>query len=225
MTDIVSHGFRARARPPSSNGPRLRLELLADRQRPNAFPGRCEDRVDQCGREWRHARLTDAAGRHVRIGWHDVDVGDERSLINPDHGEVVEIPLLYLAVLEGDLAISGEREPHDGGALDLRLDPLRIDERSAIDRGVHLGNGELALIVDRYLDDGRDIADKAAMHGNAEPVSFGHSPFPITLVRDVLDHMAKTRGIDRIAVVGLTIVPQVFDRIELNDPRRADQLH
>src|SRR5258708_11291714 len=182
MTDIVSHGFRARARPPSSNVPRLRLELLADRQRPNAFPGRREDRVDQCGREWRHARLTDAAGRHVRIGWHDVDVGDERSLIHPDHGEVVEIPLLYLAVLEGDLAIFGEREPHDGGALDLRLDPLRIDERSPIDRGLHFANVELPLIAHPYPDDHRVTADHTPMHANPQPVSFGHSPFPITLV-------------------------------------------
>src|SRR5258708_10435804 len=151
MTDIVSHGFRARARHPSSNLPRRRLELLGDRQRPNAFPGRCEDRVDQCGREWRHARLTDAAGRHVRIGWHDVDVGDERSLIHPDHGEVVEIPLLYLAVLEGDLAIFGEREPHDRAALDLRLDPLRIDERSPIAPALPLAILALALILHPYL--------------------------------------------------------------------------
>src|ERR1700722_13020886 len=85
-------------------------------------------------------------------------------------------------------------------------------------------DGELALVADRYLDDGRDIADKTAVYGNAEAVSFGHGPSPATLVRDILDHMAEPRGVDRIAVVRLPIVPQVFYRIEIDDSRRADQL-
>src|SRR6202023_2412809 len=137
---------------------------------------------------------------------------------------VVEIALLHLTLLERDLAISGKAEAHDRGALDLRLDPLRIDVGAAIDRGVDLMDRELALVADRYLDDGRDIADKTAVCRNAEAVSFGHGPSPAALVRDILDHMAQTRGVDRIAVVRLTIVPQVFDRIEIDDPRRADQL-
>jgi hypothetical protein len=41
----------------------------------------------------------------IGIGGYDVHVGDERRLVDPDHREVVEIALLHLAVLEGDLAI------------------------------------------------------------------------------------------------------------------------
>ena len=50
---------------------------------------------------------------------------------------------------------------------------------------------ELALVVDRYFDNGRDIADEAAVHGNAEPVSFRHGPSPLALVRDQLDDAAQ----------------------------------
>src|SRR2546429_9276095 len=97
----------------------------------------------------------------------------------------------------------GEAHAHDRGALDLRLDPLRIDEGSAIYRGIDPRHGELALVVNGDLDDGRDIADEAAVRGNAEPVSLGDGPSPAALVRDQLDDLAKTPGVDRIAAVGL----------------------
>ena len=49
--------------------------------------------------------LADAARRRIRTGRHDVDIGHARRLVDPDHREVVEIVLLYLAVFERDLAI------------------------------------------------------------------------------------------------------------------------
>src|SRR4051794_12214953 len=209
-------------RPVRSNVP-LRLQLLADRQGAYALAGRGEDRVDQRRRKRRHTRLADAAGWRVRAGRYDVDIRNGRGLVDPDHREIVEITLLHLAVLEGDRAMFGEAHAHDRGALDLRLDPLRIDEGSAIYRGIDPRHGELALVVNGDLDDGRDIADEAAMRGNAEPVPLGDGPPPAALVRDQFDHLAKTRGIDRIAVIGLAVVPEVFHRIELDDPGRADQ--
>src|SRR6266850_8546516 len=202
----------------------LRLQLLADRQCADALAGRGEDRVDQCRRKRRHARLADAAGRRVGAGRYDVDVRDGRGLIDPDYREIVEITLLHLAVLEGDRTMFDEAHAHDRGALDLRLDPLRIDVGSAIYGGIDPRHGELALVVNGHLDDGRDIADEAAVRGNAEPVTLGDGPAPAALVRDQLDDLAKTRGIDRIAVIGLAVVPEVFHRIELDDPGRADQL-
>ena len=62
------------------------------------------------------------------------------------------------------------------------------------------------------------------MDSNAESVSFGHGPPPAALVRDEFDHFAKSGGIDGVAVVGLAVVPKVFDGREINDPRRADEL-
>ncbi|GCC47555.1 hypothetical protein chiPu_0031621, partial [Chiloscyllium punctatum] len=146
--------------------PRTRLprasrlfELLADRQGADALAGGGEDRVDQRRRKRRNAGFADAARRRVGAGRHDEDVGDRRRLVDPDHREVVEIALLYLAVLEADLAVFGEAQPHDRSAFDLRVDPLRIDVSAAIDRGIDPGHRELALVVDRHLDDGRDVAD------------------------------------------------------------------
>ena len=108
------------------------------------------------------------------------------------------------------LAICGETQSHDRRAFDLRLDPFRIDERAAIDRGIDPGNAELALVVDRDLDDGRDVADEAAVHGDAKPVIFGQAASPAALVRDEFDDPAQTRRIDRIAVVGFAVVPEVL---------------
>ncbi len=131
---------------------------------------------------------------------------------------------MHLAALEGDLAVFGEAQAHDRRALDLRLDPFGIDEHAAVDGSVDLVNGQFAFFADRHLDDGRDIADETAMHGNPEPVSLRDGPSPAALVGNDLDHSAQTRGIDRIAVIGLAIVPQIFHGIELDDPRRADEL-
>src|SRR5712671_6128685 len=202
----------------------LGFKLLADRQRPNALPGRCEDGVDQGRSEGRHARLPCAAWRRIGIGRDDVHVGYQGCLVHPNHREVVVVALLHLAVLEGDLAVFGEAQAHDRRALDLRLDPFGIDEHAAVDGSVDLVNGQFAFFADRHLDDGRDVADEAPMYGNPEPVSLRHGPSPLALVGDDLDHSAQTRGIDRIAVIGLAIVPQIFHGIELDDPRRADEL-
>src|SRR5438046_54347 len=161
---------------PSSLTFPLRLQLLADRQCADALAGRGEDRVDQRRRKRRHPRLADAAGRRVGAGRYDVDVGYGRGLVDPDHREIVEIALLHLAVLEGDRAMLGEAHAHDRGALDLRLDPLRIDEGSAIYRGIDPRHGKLALVVNGDLDDGRDIADEAAVCGTAEPMPLGDRP-------------------------------------------------
>src|SRR5207302_7872890 len=165
-----------------------RLQRFADRQRPDALAGRGEDRVDQRRRKGRQARLANAARRGVGAGRHDVDVRYGRGFVDPDHREIIVVALLHLAVLEGDRAMFGEAETHDRGALDLRLDPLRIDVGSAIYRGIDPRHGELALLVNGYLDDGRDVADEATVCGNAEPVSLGYGPSPAAFVGDQLDH-------------------------------------
>src|SRR5262249_29783354 len=131
-------------------------------------------------------------------------------LVDADHRETVKIPLLHLAVLEGDLAMLGKAQAHDSSALDLRLDALRVDVCSTIDGGVDPGYRELALFVNRHLDHGRDIADEAPVYGNAEPVSFGHGPPPAAFVRDEFNHLSKSGGIDGIAVVRLAVVPEVL---------------
>ncbi len=84
-------------------------------------------------------------------------------------------------------------------------------------------HGQLALVVDRHLDNGRDIADEAAMRGDAEPVALRHGTTPAAFLRDIVRRPAQPPGIDRVAVIGLAVVPEVLHRIEVDDPRRADQ--
>ena len=73
--------------------------------------------------------------------------------------------------LKRDLAVFGERQPHHGRALDLRADALGVDAEAAVDRGIDARHRDVALVVDRDLDDGRDVADEAAMRGDAEPLT------------------------------------------------------
>ena len=42
--------------------------------------------------------------------------------------------------------------------------------------------GTLTLPLSSTATDGRDIADEAAVHGDAEPVAFGHAASPAALL-------------------------------------------
>src|ERR1700691_2399000 len=186
----------------------LCLQLLPDRQRTDALAGSGEDRVYQRWSKGRQTGLADTTGRLVSLRRHDVDVGDQRRFIDTHDRETVEIALLHPAVLEADLAVLGEAKPHDRRTLDLRLDPLGIDERSAIDRGIDTFDPEFALVTDRYLDNGRDVADEAAVRGDAKPVALRHLATPATLVRHQFDDAAQPAGIDRVAFQRLAVVPE-----------------
>ena len=72
-----------------------------------------------------------------------------RRFVVPDDLVVVEVALLNAAILEGDLAIFGERQPHHGRAFDLRANALGIDIEAAVDRGIDPRHCEIALLVDR----------------------------------------------------------------------------
>src|SRR5262249_5980122 len=202
----------------------LGRQLLADRQRPDALARRGKNSVGQCRREGRHAGLADPAWRRVGAGRYNVDIRQQRRFVYTDHREIVEVLLLHFAVLEGDLAIFSEAQAHDCGALDLGLDSLWVDIGSAVDGGVDPRHRELTFVVDGHLDDGRDVADEAPVDGDAKPVSFGNGPSPPALFGKEFDYLAKSGGIDGIAVVGLAIVPQVLGGREIDDPRRADEL-
>src|SRR5664279_5235484 len=182
QNDSLAGAYRFNTRPRATDIVRSSdRQLLPDRQRADALAGGGEDRVDQRRRKWRHAGFADTTGRLVGRRRHDVDVGDQRRFIHTHDRETVEIALLHPAVLEADLAVLGEAEPHDRRTLELRLDPLGIDERSTIDRGIDTFDPEGALVTDRYLDNGRDVTDEAAVRGDAEPVTLRHLAAPATL--------------------------------------------
>src|SRR5207245_2673649 len=64
--------------------------------------------------------------------------------------------------------------------------------------------------------------DEAAVHGDAEAVALGDRATPFALFGDQLDHLAQARGVDRITVEGLAVVPHLLHG-RLDDARAADQ--
>src|SRR5258705_7564301 len=90
----------------------LSFKLLADRQPPNALPGRCEDGVDQGWGERRHARLACAAWRRIGIGSDDGHTGHHGCPIPPDPREATVAAPLHLAALLRYLPVFCEAPTH-----------------------------------------------------------------------------------------------------------------
>jgi hypothetical protein len=55
-----------------------------------------------------------------RVFFYRLHRGNQRLFIDTDDKETIEIALLHPAVLEADLTVLGEAQPHDRRALDLR---------------------------------------------------------------------------------------------------------
>src|SRR5216683_724565 len=157
-------------------------QLVADRQPPDALAGRRKDRVAEGRREGRQPRLADAARRHIDPIGDDPDMGDRRRLFDAKDLVPVEIVLLDAPVLEADLAVARQAQPHDRSTFDLRIDPLRVGGEAAIDRGVDARHGQLSLVVHRDLDDSRDVAQEAAMHGDPLAVPRRQLLAPLRLI-------------------------------------------
>src|SRR5215469_11588530 len=121
---------RAPAQPPEAPSRPLQV-LTPQRQRTDALPGRREDRIAQRRRQGRHRGLAAAAPepatRHHR-GFDDRHAGEAQHLV------IVEIALLYSAVLDRDRAVERRREPVDDAALGLRPQDLGIDHMAGVDR-------------------------------------------------------------------------------------------
>src|SRR4051812_28020410 len=103
--------------------------------------------------------------------------------IDSRHDEPVEVLLLGLAVLERDLPMLGQGQPHHRGALDLRADALRIDVETAVDCGVDARYGEASLVIHGDMYDGRNVGQEAAMCSDAAPLAFWQRRAPSGLFR------------------------------------------
>ena len=60
----------------------------------------------------------------------------------------------------------------------LRADTIRVHDRAAINGDVNPRDGDIALLVDRGLDDRCDIAHETAMGRKPRPCPFGTSRLP-----------------------------------------------
>src|ERR1700730_3725965 len=109
------------------------FQLIPDGQAPDALARGREDRIAQGGRDRRHARLAHAAHGLAVVSRDDVHANIRR---RPRHARElvgVEVLLLRPATLEAHLPERGDAHAHDGGALHLGENPVRVHRRSAID--------------------------------------------------------------------------------------------
>src|SRR6185295_8998448 len=98
---------------------------------------RGKDRVAKSRRERRYAGLAHAARRHIDRVVDDVRASLGGRLVDAHHLIVVEVRLLDGTTLEGNLAVLGKRQPHDGSAFDLRADPFRMHAVAAVDGRIY----------------------------------------------------------------------------------------
>lgn len=199
-------------------------ELIGNRQAADARAGRREDRIGQRGRDGRQARLAHAAERCREIvGRDEMHADFTRRLVHSQHLEPVEVALLRMAVLERDLAVQRDAEPHHHRPLELRAYALRIDLRPAVDRDVDPRHRDLAVGIDLHLAHRRRIRHEAAMRGDPEPVPLRQLASPARLARDRLDHAPQPPGVDRIQRRILAVVHVLHRDVRLETPRGPDQ--
>src|SRR5206468_11506341 len=119
---------------------------LPDRQLPDPFPGRREDRVAHGRRDRRRPGLSDAP---LRVGArHDVHL-DHRHFGEAQHPVVVEIALLHPALVDPDLTPQRGGETVHDRALHLRFDDARVHDRPAVHRAHHAVHAHVTV---RYRD-------------------------------------------------------------------------
>jgi len=78
---------------------------------------------------------------------------DNRRLLHPEHGIVVEIALLHGSILDGDLPFQRSAQAEDDRAFHLSSRAIGIHHRTAVDRGNHSMNANVAILFQRNLGD------------------------------------------------------------------------
>src|SRR6266511_5509242 len=127
--------------------------IFRERHHVEPTPGRVEQGLRQRGSNRRQDHFTETLRRTI-AGQHDWD--DLRHLIDAQQLIVEEVALVGTALREGNSALEdrGQRKPNS--AFDLRLERVRIDHKTRIDRAEYPLDRE-ALADARQLHDLRDI--------------------------------------------------------------------
>src|SRR6516225_7936279 len=147
---------------------------------------------------------------------------DRRRLLDAQDLEAVEIVLFDAPVLEADLAVFGEAQPHYRGAFHLRVDAFRVGGETTIDRSINAGHREAPLVVHSDLNDGRDIADETAVYGDALAVPRRQFLAPLGFVRDELDDAPQTCRVDWESLQRIAVIRVIGRRF--HEPRRPQKL-
>src|SRR5262245_65320242 len=97
---------------------------------------------------------------------------------------------------------------------------------TAIDGGVDARNRNLPLLADLNVHDGCNVADKAAVRGNTEPLPLRQRFAPSRLLGGEFGHSSQPPRLDRVGLEGLTVVPPLGGDLlaRVDSAVRADQL-
>src|SRR6266849_6507831 len=114
---------------PSTHRPvgsrRLLQRCGIDGHLPQSLAGCRKNCIGNCRNDGRSPAFAHSAWRLETL--NDVDV-DRGCLIDAEHLIAIEIALFDTAILQRDLAMKRRRDTEDGGALDLCLDGVGIDD-------------------------------------------------------------------------------------------------
>src|SRR5262245_3696795 len=78
---------------------------------------------------------------------------------------------------------------------------------AAIDGGVDARDRDFALVADDNVHDRGNVADKAAVRGDAEPLALRQLLAPARLLGGELGYSSQPTRLDRIALEGFAVVP------------------
>ena len=131
----------------------------------------------------------------VRV-FGEIEVGLRRD-VDARNQIIGVVALLDTPVFHRDVAVERIADAHDCGALQLRAHAIGIDDRAAIDRHIEPWYRDLAVIADGDMRDDGDIAQKAAMYGNAAALPRRQLLTPIAVRSDEIDDPAQTGDVDR----------------------------
>src|SRR2546430_17421031 len=204
--------------------PRLRLQLIANRQLADSLSRRREDRVAQGRWDRRHAGLAHAAHRLAVVAGDDVHANLPRRPGHPGHLVGVEVVLFHAAALEADAFQRRDADTHHARALHLGAHPVGVDVGPAIHGDVHTRDRQLALVVDRGLHDRRDVAHEAVVGGDAQSAPLGQLPAPPGLARHGLDDTPQAAGVHGVPLRGFAVVPGVAQGLRAHLAGRTDHL-
>ena len=92
------------------------LQLITNRQLPDAFAGGVVDGVDQRRGVWGNRRFTNAAGTQMGKVLDDMHLHIQRRTADPGHRIIIEVALVNHTLGRGDLGFAGNGISVDHGA-------------------------------------------------------------------------------------------------------------
>ena len=110
------------------------------------------------------------------------------------------VALLDATFLDRDVAEEHIADAHDRSTFQLRAHAIRVDDRAAIDRHIETRYRDLAVIANGDMRDDSDIAQKAAMDGEAAALPRRQLLTPIAVRSDEIEDTAQAPGVDQILV-------------------------